>query len=268
MDQDIAGNELDPFAWKDEIASLSPSSDEFDDFDDFAGSDFEEPSPEPGNLPGTGELRGHRALKITVEASSMGYMSCMNKISSFLTFCSVILLAACAGTSRDIIQTDHPFGMLEAANDHIVEITMGSERVSGRASGTIILGVFVMGASDYSDGLVVTTPTPGGGSISDKFSSVAGAVGGLIPQASVSKFKSAAVRAACDENKCDVLGYPMFYLEEVNYFLWKSVDVRVVGFPGHIKGLKNVPRKYNVGDSYWRRAPETSGPIQVRIVDE
>jgi hypothetical protein len=144
--------------------------------------------------------------------------------------------------------------MMEAANDHIVDITMGSERVSGQASGTIILGIFAIGATDYSDGLAVTASTSDGGSIAGMFSSVAGAVGGLIPQLGVSKVKSAAVRAACDENKCDVLGYPMFYVDEVNYFLWKDIDVHVVGFPGHINGIKNVPRKYNVDDSYWRGA--------------
>ena len=205
-----------------------------------------------------GECKGRGALENHPCDSSRNYNLRMNKISFSLSLCSVILLAACAGTSRDIIQTDNPFGMMEAANDHIVDITMDSERVSGSASGTIILGAFVMGASDYSDGLAVTTPTPGGGAISGIFSSVAGAVGSLIPQVGVSKIKSAAIRAACDTAKCDVLGYPMFYLEEVNYFLWKSVDVRVVGFPGHIKGLKTVPRVYNVGDSYWRQAPEAS----------
>jgi hypothetical protein len=144
--------------------------------------------------------------------------------------------------------------MMEAANDHIVDITMGSERVSGQASGVIFFGIFVFGASDYSDGLAVTTSTHDGDSISGIFSSVVGAVGGLIPDVGVGNFKSAAVRDACDENKCDVLGYPMFYVDEVNFFLWKNIDVHVVGFPGHINGLKNVPRKYIVDDSYWRGA--------------
>jgi hypothetical protein len=66
------------------------------------------------------------------------------------------------------------------------------------------------------------------------------------------KFKKAALRNACDVNNCDILGYPMYNVNEKNYFLFKTYDVKVRGFPGKVGRLENVNRKYTVGDSYWR----------------
>ena len=143
-------------------------------------------------------------------------------------------------------------GMLEPGIDHVIDVTMGSERVSGEASGMVILGVYPLGPSDYADGLAVTSSSSGGDSIAGIFTGIAGAVGGLLPDSPMGKIKSAAVRTACDAAGCDVLGYPMFYVDETNYFLWKEIHVRVVGFPGMIGEVKNVPRKFTVKDSYWR----------------
>lgn len=191
------------------------------------------------------------------------------KIIAPLSLCIVFLLASCASTNRDIIQTGHPFGMLEPGIDHVVDITMGSERVTGEASGSVILWVYAIGATDYSDGLAVTAPASSGDSIagmfSGMFSSVTGAVGSLLPQSPLGRIKSAAVRAACDEAGCDVLGYPMFYVDETNYFLWKEIRVVVKGFPGEIKSIKNVPRKYEVVDSYWRDSPEGEVKMDLEV---
>jgi hypothetical protein len=144
--------------------------------------------------------------------------------------------------------------MMEAANDHLVDVQMDSGRVSGNASGTIFFGAFLMGASDSSAGLAVTAPSSGGGGggVAGMFSGMVGALSGLLPTVGVGQIKSAAVRSACDEAQCDVLGYPMYYIEEMNFFLWKHIEVTVVGFPGEIKGIKNIPRKFEVSDSYWR----------------
>jgi hypothetical protein len=144
--------------------------------------------------------------------------------------------------------------MMEAATDHLVDVQMDSGRVYGNASGTIFFGVFLMGASDSSSGLAVTAASSDGGSVGGMFSGVVGAIGGVLPSVGIAQIKSAAIRNACDTSKCDVLGYPMYYIEEMNFFLWKKISVRVVGFPGEIKGIKNVPREFEVADSYWREA--------------
>ena len=118
-------------------------------------------------------------------------------------------------------------------NDHEVDIRFESERISGTASGTTILRVFHWGPGNFSDGLAVQSADAG------FMSSASGAIGSLLPDSGLGKVKSAAVRDACDKAKCDVLGYPMFYIDEVDYLLWAETTVSVVGFPGKILAITN-----------------------------
>lgn len=164
-----------------------------------------------------------------------------------LIYSIVFLLASCASSNRDIIQTGHPFGMVVPGIDHVVDINLDSKRVEGAASGAMILWVYAVGATDYSSGLAVTVPAASGGdSVAGMLSGVFSAIPSvfdLLPESPLGRIKSAAVRAACDAAGCDVLGYPMFHVDETDFFLWKVIKVRVKGFPGRFKGVRNVPRK-------------------------
>jgi hypothetical protein len=146
---------------------------------------------------------------------------------------SIIFLCSCASTTRDIISTGHPLGVISAMNDHEVDIRFESERVSGDASGTTILKIFHWGPGNFSDGLAVQSTDEG------FLSSAVGALGSMLPDSGLGKVKSAAVRDACDKAKCDVLGYPMFYIDEMDYLLWTETSVSVVGFPGKIHAITN-----------------------------
>jgi hypothetical protein len=145
----------------------------------------------------------------------------------------LIFLCSCASTTRDIISTGHPLGAVSAMNDHEVEIRFESERVSGEATGLTILKIFHLGPGNFSEGLAVQSADAG------FLSSTLGSLGSMLPSSGLGKVKSAAVRDACDKANCDVLGYPMFYIDELDYFLWTELEIRVVGFPGKILAITN-----------------------------
>ena len=81
----------------------------------------------------------------------------------------------------------------------------------------------------------------------------------MLPQSTEEKFKAAALRDACDKNNCDVLGYAMYDVDSTNFFLFKTYDVSVKGFPGNVESLENVNRSYSPSNSYWRRHSLTDG---------
>lgn len=150
-----------------------------------------------------------------------------------IAFIALVLLSSCASTTRDVVTTGHPFGAVTAVNDHAVDIQFESNRVEGEASGTTVLYIFNLAPSNFSEGLAVQSADDG------FMSSTLGALGSMLPSSALGKVKSAAVRAACDEADCDVLGYPMFYIDRVDYLLWAELKVKVVGFPGRILSISN-----------------------------
>lgn len=154
----------------------------------------------------------------------------------------IVSLCGCAKNSLDIVNEGRPMGVFEPKRDYVVDIPMGSSKVSGESSGVEILGIFTIGASETAQGVDVSSR--GDGALSSALA--------LLPQSSSQKFKNAALRDACEKNNCDVLGYTMYNVNEKNFFLFKTYDVQVSGFPGRIEGLENVKRTYSVADSYWR----------------
>jgi len=182
-----------------------------------------------------------------------------------LTFLLLIVsLCGCAKNNIDIVDTGKPIGVFEPKRDYIVDIPMGETKVSGESSGVEILGVFTIGASETAEGVDLSgrgDSTLGGGTanagVFNPVAALAPALA-LVPKSSKQKFKAAALRDACDKNNCDVLGYTMYNVNEKNYFLFKTYDVKVQGFPGRVEGLENVVRTYSPGDSYWRKSMRTS----------
>jgi hypothetical protein len=155
--------------------------------------------------------------------------------------CALLFAASCQSTSRDVIQTGHVLGDLRPANDHVVDVRFDNVKIEGEASGISVLGIFEWGPSNYSNGLEYKSSTQASG-IVGMIGGVIGSITSLIPDFG-GRIRSAAVREACDEAQCDLLGFPMFYVDETNYFLWKEQTWRVVGFPGHIKSMTNTPAR-------------------------
>ena len=167
-------------------------------------------------------------------------------------------MASCAKNTRDVVEDGRTIGVFEPKRDYVVDIPMGEKQVMGKAKGMEILGFITIGAGQTADGAEINSrgeSTLGSGaSVSSGGSSLAGlALAPLkVVGSSSEKFKKAALRDACEKNQCDVLGYTMYEVDEKNFFLFKTYDVKVRGFPGRVGKLENVQRKYSVGNSYWR----------------
>ena len=140
--------------------------------------------------------------------------------------------SACKSTHREIIESGPVLGQMFPKNDHVVDVQFESQKIKGEASGVTLLGFINFGPSDYSKNLAYEAVREERG----YFDWLAG----LWPDFG-SKIKSAAVRDACDSVNCDLLGFPMYYVDETNYFLWKVQTWRVAGFPGMVQGMSNRP---------------------------
>ena len=117
---------------------------------------------------------------------------------------ALALLPSCASTSRSIGQTGAIIGKIEAANDHLIDIELGQERVTGEGEGTVILSLFTMGVTNYATGLALEVSGDSGG-IAGMVGNAFGAIGSLLPTAGLAKVKSEALRDACDKASCDIL---------------------------------------------------------------
>jgi hypothetical protein len=160
---------------------------------------------------------------------------------------ALALLPSCASTSRSIGQTGAIIGNIEAANDHLIDIELGQERVSGEGEGTVILSLFTMGVTNYATGLALEVSGDSGG-IAGMVGNAFGAIGSFLPTTGLAKVKSEALRDACDKASCDILAYPVYYIKESGYPpFYAKYEVEVHGFPGVINGAENVPRKVEAG---------------------
>ena len=178
----------------------------------------------------------------------------MKKILYSLIILLPLMLCNCAKNVADVVADGRTLGSFEPKNDYVVDIPMGSSLVNGNAKGISILGLITIGASQTSDGVTVQSrgeSTLGNAAVYGA-GSVMGSLMAFAPESTSQKFKKAALRNACDVNSCDVVGYPMYNVNETNFFLWKTYDVNVKGFPGQVRSLQTVPRDWRTKDSYWR----------------
>jgi len=147
-------------------------------------------------------------------------------------------------STRDIFQTQRTMGNVAPLNDYLVDIQISNDKVVGRARGGSYLGFWRHGVDNYTataqvlgrDGMVVDATE------SEDY-----------PDSSrLSEIKSAAVRAACDYAKCEILAYPMFKVNTHNGFFATTYEVEVVGFPAHVAGMQNVRRDVRNGEINFR----------------
>ena len=191
-------------------------------------------------------------------------------------------LSSCSN-KMDIVETGHPMGVFEPKNDYVVDIPMKSQVVTGQSQGVKILGLdWLTFGAEYraqgiglgSRGAGLNSGGGGGGGASTVETIVnvgsglvAAAIGPLTGSSTTKKFKEAALRSACDQNNCDVVGYPMWTVDTKNYILWKTYKVNVKGFPGKVQSLEVVPRIYDPRkDTYWRNST-TSGRNPLSSID-
>ena len=160
---------------------------------------------------------------------------------------ALALLPSCASTSRSIAQTGPIIGTIEAANDHLIDIQLGPQRISGEGQGLVILSFLTLGVSDYAEGMTLEASGDSGG-IGNMVGNAFGAISSFLPAGGLDKVKSEALRDACDKANCDILAYPVYYIEESGFSpIYANYTVEVQGFPGMIKGASNVARTVEKG---------------------
>ena len=94
---------------------------------------------------------------------------------------------------------------------------ISDNEITGNASSSYIFGFLkVSGESQFADGITY-------GSAND----------GEYPE-----LKSAAAYDAISKNNCSVLIAPRYIVKTSNAFFYRSVSVRVIGYPGRYKQLK------------------------------
>ncbi len=144
-----------------------------------------------------------------------------------ITIFFLIGFASCSTTSthRDIQKLGAPLGEFVSATDHAVKIRLGSEKITGKATGGLLFSAIPYGASDYVD--------------STSFSSQ---YGFQLAGDRLSQIKSAAMRNAVDKADCDIIAYPVFRWNRKENLVSTSYSVSVTGFPGHIESVTNIER--------------------------
>jgi len=182
-----------------------------------------------------------------------------------VVFCALAAVS-CKSTSRDVVETGLVLGNTYPVNDHYLEIEFGSDRVEGTASGSVLFWLFEWGPEHYSDGLEYHVGQTGGGveTFSGLFYSMFNGIAGLFPDMG-GRVRSAAVRDACDKAECDLLGAPMFFIDEMDYVVFKTQTIRVTGFPGMIKSMTNQPAPEK---SWLERLPDRVEQVDINISDK
>jgi len=145
-------------------------------------------------------------------------------------------------STRDIFQTPRTMGNVAPLNDYLVDIQVSNDKVVGRARGGSYLGFWRRGVDNYTakvlgrDGMVLNANE------SEDYSDLS----------RLSEIKSAAVRAACDYAKCEILAYPMYKVNTHNGFFTTTYEVEVVGFPAHVAGMQNIRHDVRNGEVNFR----------------
>lgn len=145
-----------------------------------------------------------------------------------------LILLACSCQSQ-VLETgllDHPMGVSAPAQDWLVDIEFGQQRIQGRSRGGNFL-MFRVGDRDAAPA-VYGGETEIGGSA-------------LFGDSRLDQLKSAAIQDAIEQAGCDVMAYPMFRYEEVSHPFGAHYAVTVTGFPGWVQGIRKVDRQVTPG---------------------
>ena len=112
------------------------------------------------------------------------------------------------------------------------QIETNDQMISGSATVHSILGIFTWGPNAQAVGVNYGTGTGVTG----------GALGDLLSFTSKSEIvaRNAAAYEATTQAKADIILAPQYVLTTEDYFVYKSINCKVKGFPGFVKGVKVV----------------------------
>lgn len=107
---------------------------------------------------------------------------------------------------------------------YIADIDVQDKAASGEATVNCLFGFITWGVSEYADDAFVKT----GPAIS------------LLKNAN-DVAKQGATYNACEKTKADYLLGAKYRLDTEDYFVFKTVKCTATGYPGTIKGVKEIP---------------------------
>ena len=112
---------------------------------------------------------------------------------------------------------------MSVKKDFAAEVVAGANAVSGEATVHNVLGLITWGVSSFADDAFVST------------------TGNSILQLGLSPFdaaKQGATYKACEASKSDAILAAKYKMDIADYFVYKKVTCKVVGYPATIKGVK------------------------------
>jgi len=122
------------------------------------------------------------------------------------------LLVSCSTYHQSIMQPQ-----IETTNFHLEIEKISDQEITGEAYSGYLFGfINVSGENKYADGVTFETST----------------------NTEYSDLKSAAAYDAIRKAGCDVLIAPSYVVETSNAFFYRSVSVKVSGYPGKYKMVK------------------------------
>ena len=124
---------------------------------------------------------------------------------------SLLFIFGCSSYNQSFYQPE-----LSTTNLHLNVEKLSDEEISGRASAGYLLSfIKVSGESEYADGITYGSATSG----------------------DYQDLKSAAAYDAIKKADCDLLIAPRYIVETSNSFFYRSVTVKVYGYPGNYTAL-------------------------------
>lgn len=141
-------------------------------------------------------------------------------MKKFLLLCTVFASAAFISGCTSVISSDGASGIPQFESDHpgyAAKFTHQNTRVEGKAQINVLFGIFAWGAEGFADNCRLSTFA--------------------ILSPSENLAKNSAVFNACMRNKADTLLGTRFVMTITNYFVFKTINCKVAGFPAIMSGV-------------------------------
>lgn len=103
--------------------------------------------------------------------------------------------------------------------------------ISGSATVHSILGIFTWGPNAQAVGINYGVAAAGGGAVGDLLS---------FTKTSENVARNAAAYNATTSANADIILAPQYVVTIEDYFVYKSINCKVKGYPGYIKGVKVI----------------------------
>lgn len=141
---------------------------------------------------------------------------------------SLILAGAALALMTGCISVNTNDGAIPAditvRKGYVADIDVQETAAQGEATVNCLFGLITWGVSEYADDAFVET-----------------GLGVTLIKSANDVAKQGATYNACEKAKADYLLGAKYRLDTEDYFVFKTVKCTAIGYPGTIKGVKEVP---------------------------